>query len=189
MHQSSIFYVDWQHLLVQEKRLLPNATIWTDGTLDRSSLPAYGNLSISEGNPEQDPSNAWDGYRMAAVYSKDFVGGPQARLYYHTTTSGNPPVPIVQEMIWLQNNDSWSTGHQFFDAWPNSNLAITTDIATSTIRLYYSSGNLTLQEAWFDLNHQSAGWGTGIFSTFISIYRPSANTKVNRPSNTYSSGS
>ncbi|MCJ1378079.1 hypothetical protein MMC17_001175 [Xylographa soralifera] len=160
--QSSIFYMDWQHQLVQEKRLLPNATIWTDGTLDSSSLPAYGNLSISESNPEQDPSNTWDSYRMAAVYSKDFIGGPQARLYYHTMTDGTNLVPIVQEKIWSQNNDSWTTGRQFFDAWPNSNLAITTDTATSTIRLYYSSGNLTLQEAWFDLNHQSAGWQSGL---------------------------
>ncbi|MCJ1432568.1 hypothetical protein MMC27_001925 [Xylographa pallens] len=160
--QSSMFYVDWQHLLVQEKRLLPNATVWTDGTLDSNALPAYGNLSISESNAEQDPSNTWDSYRMAAVYSKEFLGGPQTRLYYHTMTDGTNPVPIVQEMIWLQNNDSWTTGHQFFDAWPNSNLAMTTDIATNTIRLYYSSGNLTLQEEWFDLNHQSAGWQTGL---------------------------
>ena len=162
-----MFYVDWQHLLVQEKRLLPNATIWTDGPLDSSALPAYGNLSISESNPEQDPSNTWDGYRMAAVYSEEFLGGPQTRLYYHAITGGANSVPIVQEMIWSQNNDSWTTGHQFVDAWPNSDLAITTDIATNTIRLYYSSGNLTLQEEWFDLNHQSAGWQTGMLSTFI----------------------
>ncbi|MCJ1285772.1 hypothetical protein MMC26_005113 [Xylographa opegraphella] len=160
--QSSIFYMDWGNLLVQEKRLLPNATIWTDGSLDKSNLPAYGNLSISESNAEQDPANTWDSYRLAAIYSKDFIGGPQARVYYHTISNGSSVVPIVQEMIWSQNSDSWASGHQFFDPWPNSDLAITTDLDTNTIRLFYSSGNLTLQEQWFDLNHQSAGWQSGL---------------------------
>ena len=161
-YQSSIFYVDWQHHLVQEKRLLPNATIWTDGTLDTLALPAYGNLSISAGNPEQDPPNSWDSYRMAAIYSTQFIGGPQVRLYYHTLTTGTNSVPIVQEMIWSQSNDSWANGCQFPNPWPNSNLATTIDVVTNTIRLYYSSGNLTLQESWFDLNNQSAGWQAGM---------------------------
>ncbi|MCJ1398668.1 hypothetical protein MMC11_001869 [Xylographa trunciseda] len=158
--QSSIFYVDRHYHLVQEKRLLPNATIWTDGKIDKLNLQAYGNVSIPESNPEQDPSNTWDGYRMAAVYSTKFIGGPQARLYYHTMTNGINSV--VQEQIWSQSNDSWTAGAQFLDPWPNSNLAVTTDIATNTIRLYYSSGNLTLQESWFDLNDQSAGWQLGL---------------------------
>jgi len=160
--QSSIFYVGADIHLVQEKRLLPNATEWTDGTLDKYNLQAYGNLSIPEINPAQDPSNSWDGYRMTAIASSKFVGGPQVRLYYHTMSDGFSPIPIVQEQIWSPSSDTWTPGYQFLDPWPNSNLAITTDVFTNTLRLYYSSGNLTLQESWFDLNDQSAGWQLGL---------------------------
>lgn len=97
---------------------------------------------------------------MAAVYSEDFFGTPEARLYYHTQITGSDPV--VQEMIWTPSNDTWVSGHQFTDPWPKSDLTATIDAATKTLRLFYSAGNLTLQESWLNMSLAGATWQSGM---------------------------
>ena len=159
--QSSIFYVG-SNGYVQEKRLYPGSTVWEPGTINGCNLKAFGNLSSTFGNlnSDQDPSNEWGSYRMAAVFSESFKTGPGARFFYHTR-SGNGS-PLVQEMLWNMSNDTWSQGYQFSDPWPKSDLTATIDSTTQTLRLFYSSGNLTLQESWLNLTDPSAVYKSGM---------------------------
>lgn len=159
--QSSIFYVGTNGF-VQEKRLYPGNTVWQPGTINKYNLRAFGSLSlpITPGNnSEQDLSNGWDSYRMAAVFSRSFRDGPGARFFYHAQSLTG--TPVVQEMIWNMSNDTWSPGHQFYDPWPNSDLSATIDSTTHTLRLFYSSGNLTLQESWLNMTEPGAVYKSG----------------------------
>jgi len=160
--QSSIFYVG-SNGYVQEKRLYPGTTVWQPGTINSSNLKAFGNLSIfnapGNANSGQDPSNGWGSYRMAAVFSQSFSNGPGARFFYHTQSATG--APLVQEMLWDMGKDTWSQGHQFSDPWPKSDLAATIDSTTQTLRLFYSSENLTLQESWLNMTDPAAVYKSG----------------------------
>ena len=126
-----------------------------------------GNLSLP--SPEDDPTNSWDGYRMTAVYSKLFKSGPGARLFYHAQQMDGSS--LVQEMIWLQSNDSWTQGATIKDVYPNSRLSATVDEKFGLVRLFYSSGNRTLQESYTSIATIGGNYSDGESTTklFLSI--------------------
>ena len=97
---------------------------------------------------------------MAAVYSTKFHNGPGTRFFYHAQSDSG--ATWVQEMIWNQNTDSWSQGAQLHDPWPNSHLAATIDESTMSLRLFYSAGNLTLQESYINITQPDAQYNKGI---------------------------
>jgi hypothetical protein len=155
-YQGSIFYVG-DNGYVQEKRLYAGTTLWEPGTLNHYGLTATGSIP----SPGKTPQNSWDSYRMAIVFSTSFVDGPGARLFYHVQPDTG--IPIVQEMIWHMNNDTWTQGHQFSDPSPNSDLTATIDPSTHTLRLYYSTGNGTVQERWLDIKTAGAVYQPGTY--------------------------
>ena len=158
--QSSIFYIG-QNGYIQEKRNYVDQAAWEPGknTINTINLRAVS-IPVASASIGEDPqNNVWDSSRMAAAYSTDFYGGPQARFFYHNQ-AGNG-IPVLQEMIWIQTNDSWIYGATLTDSWPNSHLAMTIDPVTKTLRLFYSAGNLTLQESWLNISEAGATWRTG----------------------------
>lgn len=98
---------------------------------------------------------------MAVVYSTDFYDGPGARLFYHFLAENG--TTWVQEMIWNQNSDVWSEGAMLNDPWPSSHLAAIIDETGKTLRLFYSAGNLTLQESYLNIADANATYGRGMF--------------------------
>lgn len=122
------------------------------------NFAAVGNLSLP--SVTQDPKNDWDGYRMAAVYSENFHGGPGIRLYYHAENLTGPS--YVQELIWVQSTDSWTNGAKLHNPWPSSHLAATIDESTQILRLFFSSGNNTLQEAWMSVSDPTGTYKNGM---------------------------
>jgi len=137
---------------LQEKRKynLSNKTgIWLPTSLNNKNIPMVGNMTVSSKN-NNDSENNWDSYRMAAVYSANFQTGPGSRLYYHAAELNG--TSWVQELIWTQQNDSWSMGATFYDAWPSSHLAATIDENTKILRLFFSSGDLTLSEYYTNIS-------------------------------------
>ena len=123
-------------------------------------MPAFSARVTPSVNSSDVPQNDWDTYRMAAAYSKNFVGGPQGRLFYHSQASNG--TIFVQEMIWTQNNDSWRYGQALWDPSPISHLAVTIDEDTQTLRLFYSAGNQTLQESWLNITDPSNTYHQGV---------------------------
>ena len=142
-------------MLLQEKRNYPGIQTWEPGTLGALHQRAVGNLSLPFPSSQQDPENRWDSYRMAAVYSTKFFSGPGIRFFYHAQSDRG--ATWVQEMIWNQQSDSWTQGAQLKDAWPNSHLAATIEPSTLSLRLFYSAGNLTLQESYLSNISQADG--------------------------------
>ena len=96
---------------------------------------------------------------MTAVYSSDFSTGPGCRLFYHALSSNGP---VVQEMIWTMENDTWYPGAVLADPWPTSQLAAVIDPNSHLLRLFYSAGNLTLQESYVDITKPGAAYTTGL---------------------------
>ena len=145
--------------LLQEKRKIYNNTdYWEPGTLNGLNLPMSGNISLPGGS--KDPENDWDSYRMTAVYSTKFHNGPGTRLFYHSQWQSNGTT-FVQELIWNQKNDSWSEGAKINNVWPNSHLAATIDNSTNILRLFFSSGGNTLQEAWLSITDPKGQYANG----------------------------
>ena len=158
--QTSIFYVG-QNQYIQEKRNYPDQPYWvpSSNVINNNNIPAVGRSLKSAENFPSDPQNDFDSYRMAATYSTNFHDGSQGRLFLHQLATNG--TWWVQEMIWSQANDSWSQGHQFTDAWPNSHLAVTVDDSSQTLRLFFSIGNLTLQEYFLNISEPSATYKPG----------------------------
>ena len=119
-----------------------------------------GNITVTSDNTN-DPKNNWDSYRMAAVYSAGFHNGPGIRLYYHAQELNG--TSWVQELIWDQQNDTWSSGSAFYDAWPSSHLAATVDESSRILRLFFSSGNLTLSEYYTNISSPDSSYHKGKF--------------------------
>ncbi len=166
--------------LLQEKRqrFVETSAWWMPGSLNSLNLPATGNISTEPG--DRDPKNDWDGYRMAAVYSKNFSTGPGIRLFYHAPQLNGSS--FVQEMIWVQGNDSWTQGSQILGAHPGSHLTTIVDESIGILRLFFSAANGTLQEMWTKLSDPSnSDYRKGTLRTFAhflnswltSIFRPS----------------
>lgn len=123
------------------------------------NIAAVGNIPVPAAT-NQDPKNDWDGYRMAAVYSENFHSGPGLRLYYHAENLTG--AAYVQEMIWTQSTDSWANGAKLLNPWPNSHLAATVDESTQILRLFFSSGNNTLQEVWMSVSDPTGSYKDGM---------------------------
>ncbi|SLM37184.1 hypothetical protein LPUS_06915 [Lasallia pustulata] len=157
--QSSIFYIDNQGNL-REKRSWADQP-WELGSLSNQNFKVVGSGPLPAGaNPMNDPSNNWDSYSLAAAYSPKFGTGSEGRLFYHyTATNGSQ---WVQELLWNQTADVWTSGQVITDAWPNSHLSAVIDDTHQMLRLFYSSGNLTLKESWTDLNNQNATYRAGV---------------------------
>lgn len=98
---------------------------------------------------------------MTVVYSTKFYDGPGARLFFHFLADNG--TTWVQEMVWNQNSDVWLAGATLKDPWPSSQLAAAIDEAGETLRLFYSAGNLTLQESYLNISDASATYKTGMF--------------------------
>ena len=145
---------------LQEKRkLFSDTAYWEQRSLGPTlELVAHGNVTAPN-NHDQDPVNDWDGFRLAAVYSANFHDGPQARLFFREQPLSGPS--IIQELIWNQNTDAWSKGANFTDSWPTSHMAATIDESNNILRLFYSTGNKTLQEYWIDISSQNAVYAKG----------------------------
>ncbi|KAL9118017.1 MAG: hypothetical protein Q9187_005440 [Circinaria calcarea] len=156
--QSSIFYVG-SNGYIQEKRNYAALTTWNHGTINTIALRAVI-TPLGDSINEDPQDNIWDSLRMAAAYSADFYGGPQARLFYHSQADDG--TRFLQEMIWTHSDDSWRYGATLTSPSANSHLAVTVDSATQTLRLFYSAGNLTLQESWLNISQADATWQTGI---------------------------
>jgi hypothetical protein len=152
--------------LLQEKRKIHNSSnYWEPGTLNDLDLPMTGNISLPSGNVSlpsgnKDPANEWDGYRLAAVYSTNFHSGPGIRLFYHSQWQSNG-TSFVQEMIWNQQKDKWSKGVQLNGVWPKSHMAATIDDSTNILRLFFSSGNNTLQEFYLYITDPNGQYTNG----------------------------
>lgn len=97
---------------------------------------------------------------MAVVYSTNFHDGPGARLFYHFMSDNG--TRWVQEMIWNQGSDIWSRGAALNDPWPGSRLAAVVDETGKTLRLFYSAGNLTLQESYLNIQDAHSDYKTGM---------------------------
>ena len=147
---------------MQEKRNYGGG-LWEPGTLDGTGLTLTGNIQPqgSETTTSKDPSNNWDSYRMAAVYSTKFGTGPGARFFIHQLQSSGQT--FVQEMIWHQSNDSWTYGSQFPDVWPTSHLTATIDETSGLLRLFYSAGNLTLAESYTNITESQGVYHKGMW--------------------------
>lgn len=136
--------------LIQEKRKIFNNTLyWEPGTINNLNLAADGNITLP---PESAPDlkSGIGSYPMAAVYSQSFSSGAGIRLFYHAEIING--TSYVQEMVWIQAKDSWTKGAQIPNVWPNSKLAATIDDSNGLLRLFFTSGNQTLQELYCDIN-------------------------------------
>ena len=163
--QGHIFYVGANGFLQEKKKLFPtpDSVYWEPGPLSNLNLPVTGN--VSQPLQSGDPKNNWDGYRMAAVYSSNFHTGPGIRLFYHATQLDG--TSFVQEMIWRQNNDSWSKGAVLSRPVPNSHLAATVDESTNILRVLFSSGDKTLSEEWIDISSSTTNYTSGMYPSLL----------------------
>ena len=148
-----------QNLYIQEKRNYPDQPYWqpSPNVINSQNIPAVGRIRTDSINA--DPQNSFDSYRMAATYSTNFYDGSEGRLFIHQQATNG--TSWVQEMIWSQGNDSWAQGHQFTDAWPNSHIAVTVDESSQTLRLFFSIGNLTLQEHFLNISDPNGTYNLG----------------------------
>lgn len=163
---AQIFYVSAGGNFIQEKRKNFNypESLWEPATspagINFLNVKAPGTTSVPKSDQSaQDPDNDWDGFRMAAVYSKQFSTGPGTRLFCHQTA--NNGTNWVQEYIWTQANDNWRTGQAIYNVFPNSHIAATLDDQNKLLRLYFSSGNLTLREMWLNISDSNALYNPG----------------------------
>lgn len=144
---------------MREKRSFADQP-WEPGSLYNQGYRVKGNGPLPAGtNPTNDPNNGWDSYSLAAAYSPKFGTGSEGRLFYHYTAANGSQ--WVQELMWNQTADAWTNGQVITDAWPNSHLSAVVDDTHQMLRLFYSSGNLTLKESWTDLNNQNATYRPG----------------------------
>ncbi|KAL8823545.1 MAG: hypothetical protein Q9191_005757 [Dirinaria sp. TL-2023a] len=166
--QATIFYVD-QNLNLQEKRkMFSDSNYWEQRTLKKQlQLQVRGNVPTPN-NDDNDPVNNWDGYRIAAVHSTAFHAGPQARVFYRSQNMDSTGNSVIQELIWNQNNDTWSKGTNFSTAWPTSQMTATIDESTNILRLFFSTGKRTLQEYWTDITAPEIKYTEGLsLPTFL----------------------
>ena len=157
----SIFYVTSLGLFA-EKRNFDQIFDHSNNTFGQQNIAAVGLITSPASTPESPkPMNNWDSYRMTATYSTNFFSGPQGRLFVHQNSANGS---FVQEWIWDQNSDRWTIGYQLRDPLPGSHLAATIDESSTTLRLYYATANLTLQEKTLNISQPGATYQQGMFS-------------------------
>lgn len=152
-----MFYIGTNGFLQEKRKAFDDKLNWEPGTLNSQNIGAVGNISLPE--KTRDPINTFDSYRMAAVYSVRFATGPGTRLFHHTQSLNGST--WVQEWIWTQSTDNWQRGQSIPDVFPNSHLAATVDEENMLLRLYYSSGNLTLHEKWINISDPTSVYNDG----------------------------
>ncbi|KAG8529094.1 uncharacterized protein KY384_005729 [Bacidia gigantensis] len=160
--QGSLFYVGTNGLLQEKRKIYSDNQFWEPGKLNSLNVAMVGNISLpAQGS---DPQDSWHSYAMTAVYARNTSIGPSAHLFYHAQqTDGSNS---VKEMIWVQANDTWLEGDTITDAYPNSHLAATVDDRYGILRLFYATGNSTLQEAWTSLSDKPKnGYKKGMLCT------------------------
>ncbi len=148
--------------LVREKRASVGQTTFVDSKLNSLNLKPADSTSTQNQKSISGPRNTWDSYRMAVAYSMNFHDGPGARLFYHFLSENG--TTWVQEMIWKQDDDSWSQGAVLRDPWPGSRLAAVIDETGHTLRLFYSIGNLTVRESYLDIRDKTSSYQLGILN-------------------------
>lgn len=145
-----MIYQDVQGILQEKRKKLATSDNWLPGSLGSLGLLTNGSFNPqSNSSPESNPRNDWDGLNMAAVYSMNFPTGPGARLYYHFASPNGSA--WIQELKWDQAADVWETGTTFGGGAPNSHIAATIDEQHKAVRVFYSTGNGTLQESWSNI--------------------------------------
>ncbi|KAL8691677.1 MAG: hypothetical protein Q9218_003152 [Villophora microphyllina] len=155
-----MFYVGTNGYMQEKRKSFNDLLYWEPGTFNPINVAAIGNISLPKsGRSTNDPNNNWDSYRMAAVYSDLFSTGPGTRFFCHQASSNG--TNWVQEYIWTQQTDEWRTGQAIMNVFPNSQIAATLDEKNSLLRLYFSSGNLTLQEVWLNVSDPNSIYNNG----------------------------
>ncbi|KAI4204300.1 MAG: hypothetical protein LQ350_001280 [Teloschistes chrysophthalmus] len=161
-----IFYISGINGFMQEKRKnfnYPDSN-WEPGPslgINSLNILVIGKVSVAKSDQSpQDPKNDWDGYRMAAVYSDHFAAGAGTRLFCHQT--GSNGTNWVQEYIWTRSSETWRAGQAIRNVSPNSHIAATVDDKNNLLRLYFSSGSLTLQEMWLNISDTNALYNNGV---------------------------
>lgn len=177
--------MDKDNILQGKRKLLDNPNWETWESLQNGAFPVNGTdarveddrADVSLDEDEYDPSLDDKGsLRLAAVYSSDFAGGPGARVFYHAKPAQaegeegeeeeeEGESGWVQELVWDQRSDSWSEGAKITNVVSTSQLAATID--GQYLRLFYSTGNNTLQESWLDIKSSNGTYtpGTCFFSS------------------------
>ncbi|KAL9596182.1 MAG: hypothetical protein Q9219_005968 [cf. Caloplaca sp. 3 TL-2023] len=153
-----MFYVGVNGFIQEKRKSFNSPDYWEPGPLNPNNIKAVGNLSLPDRNPNKDPINKFDSYRMAAAYSENFCTGAGTRLFHHAAASNGS---WVQEWIWVKETDDWRKGQAITNVYPSSHLAATVDEQNSLLRLYFSSGNLTLQEVWLNISDPNGLYNNG----------------------------
>lgn len=133
--------------------------VWLPGTLNRKNFQVNSSVTSQPDTSDDNPNNDWDGSNIAAVYSNNFPAGPGARLYYHFGKLNGSQ--WIQEIIWDQNTDTWEAGAALEGASPNSHIAATIDDHNKAVRVFYCSGNRTLQESWLNMSQPNGKYEAG----------------------------
>ncbi|KAL8674315.1 MAG: hypothetical protein Q9168_001308 [Polycauliona sp. 1 TL-2023] len=146
---------------VQEKRkdLNDNETYWEPGSFNPNNIPITGNTTLPQNPQSLDPINSFDGYSMAAVYSDIFANGAGTRFFYHRSSDNG--TNWVQEWIWTRETDDWKIGQVIPNVYPNSHIGATIDEQNRLLRLYFSIGNMTLQESYLNISDPQGLYNNG----------------------------
>ena len=104
-------------------------------------------------------SSLGEDYRLAAAHSTAFSNGPQGHVFYNSRAANGSY--YIQEVIWGQDDNFYVYGSMFTDAAPGSHLATVVDEVTRTLHLFYSTHDLTLQEAWLNMSDPFATYQKG----------------------------
>lgn len=145
--------------LLQEKRKnFQDRLYWLPGPLNAMNIKMVGSLSLPANSKPEDPVNQFDSYRIAAVHSEHFWTGAGTRLFYHASADNDS---WVQEWIWTKETDDWRIGQAITNVYPNSHIAATVDEQNRLLRLYFSSGNFTLQEVWLNISDPNGIYNNG----------------------------
>ena len=149
--QSNIFYVGYPNLKILDKRV-DDTGLWSLGPLADLDVTVNGNSSLSG-------EGGFNTFRLTALYSEDFAAGPGARIYFHQF---NDTSAWVQELIWMQNNDTWSYGSQIFGPPADSHLCAMLEPQNHAIRLFYSDKHNAIKEIWWNITSSAPEYNEGI---------------------------
>ncbi|KAL8755414.1 MAG: hypothetical protein Q9199_003667 [Rusavskia elegans] len=159
-----MFYVGTNGYIQEKWKALDDTkTNWEPGTFNKNGLKLAGSTTLPKDVQNLDPINQFDGYRMAAVYSDIFANGAGTRFFYHRSSSNG--TNWVQEWVWTRETDNWKIGQVIPNVYPNSHIAATVDEQNRLLRLYFSIGNLTLQESYLNISDPQGLYNNGFTLT------------------------
>ncbi|KAI4238715.1 MAG: hypothetical protein LQ349_000897 [Xanthoria aureola] len=159
-----MFYVGTNGYIQEKRKALDdNETFWQPGGFNKIGIKLAGNITLPKKVQNLDPINQFDGYNMAAVYSDIFANGAGTRFFYHQSSSNG--TNWVQEWIWTRETDNWKIGQAIPNVYPNSHIAATVDEQNRLLRLYFSVGNLTLQESYLNISDPQGLYNNGFTLT------------------------